>query len=63
MACPTCGFRMPLSEQMRSNVESKKAFEFSCLDRKCGFRDFIFLDGFETLAGLEKPGKEARLGA
>ena len=55
-ACPKCGFRGP------AKVESKEPFEYSCFDRKCGYREYVALDGWEPVAGLEKPGKAEGLG-
>lgn len=56
-ACPKCGMRSPVK------VESKEPWEYTCLDRKCGFRDYVVLDGYEPEAGLEKPGEAEKLGA
>lgn len=51
-ACPSCGFRSPVKD-----VESGKAFEWACMDKKCGNVSLVILDGYESSVAVENGGK------
>jgi len=54
-ACPSCGMRSPVDKP-----ENGLPFEVKCVDNKCGLQDYVVLEGYEAIAGLEKPGNEAQ---